>query len=164
MQLISVLSPVNHYIRIISGLKETFIKRRISERTRVRKLRVVGRIYEMKYSWKGHKDRNRHKNRIKRSGQARLVYSVSSRYKQRAALRNTRPTWQRLDSPVRGSHCNYITLYHESLCTAASITSEPKSCFFCVEGDRLLTVVNTLVPLLTCLRIRLSTTCSAIVN
>ena len=28
----------------------------------------------MKYSWKGHKDRNRHKNRIKRSGQARLVY------------------------------------------------------------------------------------------
>ena len=28
----------------------------------------------MKYSWKGRKDRNRHKNRIKRSGQARLVY------------------------------------------------------------------------------------------
>ena len=28
----------------------------------------------MKYSWKGHKDRSRHKNRIKRSGQARLVY------------------------------------------------------------------------------------------
>ena len=34
----------------------------------------------MKYSWKGHKDRNRHKNRIKikirikRIGQARLVY------------------------------------------------------------------------------------------
>ena len=27
----------------------------------------------MKYSSKGHKDRNRHKNRIKRSGQARLV-------------------------------------------------------------------------------------------
>ena len=27
----------------------------------------------MKYSWKGHKDRNRHKDRIKRSGQARLV-------------------------------------------------------------------------------------------
>ena len=35
---------------------------------------VVGRIYGMKYSWKGHKDRNRYKNRIKRSGQARLVY------------------------------------------------------------------------------------------
>ena len=28
----------------------------------------------MKYSRKGHKDRKRHKNRIKRSGQARLVY------------------------------------------------------------------------------------------
>ena len=28
----------------------------------------------MKYSWKGHTDRNRHKNRIKWSGQARLVY------------------------------------------------------------------------------------------
>ena len=28
----------------------------------------------MKYSQKGHKDRNRHKNRIKRSGQAQVVY------------------------------------------------------------------------------------------
>ena len=28
----------------------------------------------MKYRLKGHKDRNRHENRIKRSGQARLVY------------------------------------------------------------------------------------------
>ena len=28
----------------------------------------------MKCNWKGHKDRNRHKNRIKRSDQARLVY------------------------------------------------------------------------------------------
>ena len=32
----------------------------------MRKRTVVGRIYGMKYSWKGHKDRNRHKNRIKR--------------------------------------------------------------------------------------------------
>ena len=42
----------------------------------MRKRRVVGRIYGMKYSWKGHKDtRNRQKNRgKKRSGQARLVY------------------------------------------------------------------------------------------
>ena len=30
--------------------------------------------YGMKYSWKGYKDRNRHKNRMKRSGQSRLVY------------------------------------------------------------------------------------------
>ena len=28
----------------------------------------------MKYNWKGHKDRNRHQNRINRSGQAHLVY------------------------------------------------------------------------------------------
>ena len=40
----------------------------------MRKRRVVGRIYGTKYSWKGHKDRNRHKNRVQRSGQARLIY------------------------------------------------------------------------------------------
>ena len=34
----------------------------------MRKHRVVGRIYGIKYSWKGHKDR------IRRSGQAPLVY------------------------------------------------------------------------------------------
>ena len=69
--------------RIISGLSETFTKTYIVEWTNkaeirpeefVRKRRVVGRIYRMKYSWKSHKDRNRHKNRIKRSGQAWLVY------------------------------------------------------------------------------------------
>ena len=65
---------------ITSGLRETFIKRYIVERTikaerydrknRVRKRRVVGRIYGMKYSLKGHEDRNRHKDRMKRRGQA----------------------------------------------------------------------------------------------
>ena len=39
----------------------------------MRKRRVVGSVYGMKYSWKGHKDRNWHKNGIKRNGQARLV-------------------------------------------------------------------------------------------
>ena len=43
-------------------------------KNRVRKRRAVRRIYGMKYSWTGHKDRNRHKNRIKSSGQAWLVY------------------------------------------------------------------------------------------
>ena len=43
-----------------------------SEKTR----RVVGRIFGMKYSRKGHKDGNRNKNRIERSGQARLVYVI----------------------------------------------------------------------------------------
>ena len=41
---------------------------------RVRKQRIVKRIYEMKYSSKGHKGKNIYKNRIKMSGQARLVY------------------------------------------------------------------------------------------
>ena len=49
----------SHPQRIISGLRETFIKRYIVERTdkaeydqnnRVRKRRVVSRIYGMKYS------------------------------------------------------------------------------------------------------------------
>ena len=68
--------------RIISGLRETFIKRYIVERTNKaeirpeeqRKRRDVGRLHGLKYSWKGHKDRNRHRSRIKRSGQAELVY------------------------------------------------------------------------------------------
>ena len=68
--------------RIISGLNESFIKKYIVERTseaelrpkEQRKRRVLGGIYGMKYSLKGHKDRNRHKNRIKRSRQARLVH------------------------------------------------------------------------------------------
>ena len=37
-------------------------------KNRVRKRRVVGRIYGLKYSGKGHKDRNRHKNRVKGVG------------------------------------------------------------------------------------------------
>ena len=44
------------------------------QKNRVRKRRVVGRIYGMKYRWKGHKDRNGHKSRINRSGQAQLLY------------------------------------------------------------------------------------------
>ena len=39
----------------------------------MRKRRVVGRIYGMRYRWKGHKDRNRHNNRLKWSGQARSI-------------------------------------------------------------------------------------------
>ena len=50
------------------------MRRNQDRKNRVRKWRVVGIISGRKYSGKGHKDRNRHKNRIKRSGQARLVY------------------------------------------------------------------------------------------
>ena len=34
-----------------------------------------GRIYEMKYSWKGHKDRNRHKKRLQGVGKLRWFVS-----------------------------------------------------------------------------------------
>ena len=44
------------------------IREKYDQKNRVREQRVVGRIYGMKYSSKGHKDRNRHKNRIKRVG------------------------------------------------------------------------------------------------
>ena len=72
--------------RIIPELRETFIKRYIAERTSnaerdqkngVGKRNVVRRIYGTKNSWKGHKDRTRHKSEIKRSGQARLVLIMS---------------------------------------------------------------------------------------
>ena len=51
----------------------------------------------MTYSCKGHKDRNRHKNRIKSSGQARLVYVCD--------INHNIPTmlwWAREDERVRG--------------------------------------------------------------
>ena len=44
------------------------IKRRKDRKNRVRKRRVVGRIYGTEYSGKGHKGRNRHKNIIKGVG------------------------------------------------------------------------------------------------
>ena len=47
----------------------------------MRKRRVVGRVYGMEYSWKGHRDRNRHKNRIERNGPARLVYVFDINHK-----------------------------------------------------------------------------------
>ena len=77
---------------IVSGLKETMKKRYTVERTNKAEVRPEEQsekaascrerctlslhpraLYGMKYSRKGHKDRNRHKNGIKRSGQARLI-------------------------------------------------------------------------------------------
>ena len=65
--------------RITSGLRETFIKRYIVERINKAELRPEEQSERtgscgLKHHWKGHKDRNRHKNRIRRSGQGRLVY------------------------------------------------------------------------------------------
>ena len=39
----------------------------------MRKHKLFGRIYGMKCSWKGHKNKNRHKNRIKRSVRVQMV-------------------------------------------------------------------------------------------
>ena len=66
-------------------------------KTEWKKRRVVGRIYEMKYSWKGHKDRHRHKNRMKRNGQARLDYvfvteTVTSPLREREPARTVATT------------------------------------------------------------------------
>ena len=53
------------------------MRKRYDRKNRVRKRRVVGRIYGMKYSRKDYKDRNRYRNGVKRNGQARLVYITS---------------------------------------------------------------------------------------
>ena len=50
------------------------LRQKYDQKNRVRKRRVVGRTDGIKYGSKGHKETNGHKNRIKRSGQARLVY------------------------------------------------------------------------------------------
>ena len=66
----------------------------------MRKRRVVGKIYGMKYSRKGHKDRNRHKNRIKRSGQARLLYVKNIN-------RNIPTTWRWAREDIQSTdYCN----------------------------------------------------------
>ena len=65
--------------RITSGLKEIFIKSYIAERTKKAEIRPEEQSEKaescQEHLWneiqlKGHKDRKRHKNRIKRSGQA----------------------------------------------------------------------------------------------
>ena len=69
--------------KIISGLRETFIQRYIVERTNKAELRLGEQSEKTKSCWenllneiqlKGPQDRNKHKNRIKRSGQAQVVY------------------------------------------------------------------------------------------
>ena len=67
------------YIRAEGDFQK--IKRYVGERTNMAEIRpeeqskrkgVVWRIYGTKYSWKGHKDRNRHKNRRRRAGKLGL--------------------------------------------------------------------------------------------
>ena len=71
----------------------------------MRKRRVVGRIYGMKNNWKSHEDRNRHKDRIKRSGQARLVYvkNINS---------NNPTTWRWANGDTVCQHSVRIIIIH----------------------------------------------------
>ena len=64
-------------------MRKTFIKRYVVERTKETKIRPEEQSEKTKscqenlwkkYSLKGHKDRNTYKYRVKRSGQAQLVY------------------------------------------------------------------------------------------
>ena len=68
---------------VVSGMKETFRKRYVVERTSEAEIRPeeesqkTGSCRENLWNeihLKGHKDRNRLENKMKRSGQARLVY------------------------------------------------------------------------------------------
>ena len=74
----------------------------------------------MKYSWKNNKDRNRHKKRIKRSGQARLV-SVKD-------ITGNIPTtwrWSRQDR----TNTNWLINYWPIDCTTnASSMSKSRTC------------------------------------
>ena len=60
----------------------------------------------MKYSWMGHKNRNRHKNWVKRSGQAQLVYVIDIN-------RNIPTTW-------RGAHIDHTIHYYILHCICTS--------------------------------------------
>ena len=111
----------------MSGLKETFIRRYIAERSskaekdwknRVRKRRVVGRIYGIQYKWKGHKDRNRHRSRIERSGQARLAYVKDMNRNIPSMWRGAREdgTWLACRTwDESHSNCFYTSSIHKSL-------------------------------------------------
>ena len=77
-----VFSPVNHQ-GLYQGWKRLSQRDIIVERTSKAEVTPVEQSEKMescrenngiKYSWKSHKDRNRHKNRIKTSGQAQLVH------------------------------------------------------------------------------------------
>ena len=72
--MVKVSFKTNQQQRIISGLRETFIKRYIVARTS-----KTGRTERRENFWnemqfRGPEDRNRHKSRIKRSEQVRLVH------------------------------------------------------------------------------------------
>ena len=92
----------------------------------MRKWRVFERIYGTKYSWKGNKDRSRHKDRIKRSGQAGLstrdTYRiVKSRLFRQSAQRHTTP--QNTHRPFTKMSTPFLHRLGPSLTTNAWLSS-----------------------------------------
>ena len=101
--------------RIILGLRETFTKRHIIERTKKAEIRPEEQSEKSescrenlrrKYSWKGLKDRYRHRNRVKRKGQAWLVHVKNIN-------RNITTTWRwaHMD-PMMYGQCTSIQIVH----------------------------------------------------
>ena len=96
-------SITRDYIRAEWDLREEIY---IVERTNEAQIRleeqcektVVGRICGMKYSWKGHKDRKRHKNRLK--GVGKFCWFMSG------VSRNIPTTWRgtRVDASLNTRH------------------------------------------------------------
>ena len=68
-------------------------RRREDRKKRVRKRRVVGIIYTLKYSWKGHKDRHRHKNRINRWATGNFSSEKQQQQHKRRRKAVHSPTW-----------------------------------------------------------------------
>ena len=84
--------------------------------------RVVGRINGWKYSWWSHTDRNWHKNRMKKSGQARLVYVKDTNH-------NIPTMWKW----VRGDQCYVRTQRYRHLYLCGWADSECNYCPILVQ-------------------------------
>ena len=87
------------------------IRQTSDRKNRVRKWRVVGRLYEMKYSWKGHEERDRHKNRIERSKKARLFYVKNINGSIPSTLRWARGDPSREDRALLPRHFGVVRCY-----------------------------------------------------
>ena len=62
----------------------------------------------MKYSWTGHEERNKHNNRIKRSGQARLVYVRHKPWNPHHMLNRNIPTTWRWARGARDARTDFL--------------------------------------------------------
>ena len=109
----------------------------------------------MKYSWKGPKDRNRHTNRIERSGQARLVYVTDTNSNIPTTWR-----WARGDERERIFNINFffeikevpLDMFMPTKCTITLIwsgvtkTTRPKYCALRISGFSNTLKLNSILP------------------